>query len=405
MHPERVTDFFHFLSSMNILVANIGSTSFKYRLYRTEAGAITPVAHGRVERIGQPGSPCSDYESAIRLCTDDIAGEGRALAGLSDLSAIGFKAVHAGPVSGARVVDDEVLEAMEAFAFFAPAHNPPYVAAMRSFRRALPGVPLVALFETAFFDALDEAATTYAVPYAWRQDLGVRRYGFHGASHRAASEHARSIVGPKARHISCHLGGSSSVAAIRDGVAVDSSFGMSPQSGLPQNNRTGDLDVFAALFVMKRRGLGVDEMARVLASESGLAGVSGLSGDLRDLDEAASSGNPRARLALDVYVRAIRHSVGAFLVELGGLDVLTFSGGIGENSPAIRAGVCRGLEAFGIVLDEGVNAATRAEARISPAGSPVAVLVVPADEERIVARATAEVIAGLPAPAGGAHGA
>lgn len=386
---------------MNILVANIGSTSFKYRLDRIEGAAQRVLARGRVERIGQPGSSCPDYETAIRLCTADIAGERGPLGSLSDLSAIGFKAVHAGPVGGARVVDDEVLEAMEAFAFFAPAHNPPYVAAMRSFRRALPAVPLVALFETAFFDALDEAATTYAVPAAWREELGVRRYGFHGASHRAASEHARAIAGPGARHISCHLGGSSSVAAIRDGVAVDTSFGMSPQSGLPQNNRTGDLDVFAALFVMKRRGLDVDGMARVLATESGLAGISGLSGDVRDLDEAARAGNPRARLALDVYVRAIRHYVGAFLVELGGIDVLTFSGGIGENSPAIRAGVCRGLEAFGIVLDAAVNGATRAEARISPADSPVAVLVVPADEERIVARATAEVVAGLQAPSGG----
>ncbi len=390
---------------MNILVANIGSTSFKYRLDRVEGVAQTVLARGRVERIGQPASACPDYETAIRLCIADIAGEGRPLGSLSDLSAIGFKAVHAGPVGGARVVDDAVLEAMETFAFFAPAHNPPYVAAMRSFRRALPAVPLVALFETAFFDALDEAATTYAVPAAWREELGVRRYGFHGASHRAASEHARTIVGPRARHVSCHLGGSSSVAAIRDGVAVDTSFGMSPQSGLPQNNRTGDLDVFAALFVMKRRGLDVDAMARVLATESGLAGLSGLSGDVRDLDEAAGAGHRRARLALDVYVRAIRHYVGAFLVELGGLDVLTFSGGIGENSPAIRAGVCRGLESFGIVLDEAVNGAARAEARISPAGSPVTVLVVPADEERIVARATAEVVAGLRASSGGPHGA
>lgn len=391
---------------MNILVANIGSTSFKYRLYRTGGNAGTAIAQGRVERIGQPGSACPDYDTAIRLCTTDIAGEGRPLASLSGLSAIGFKAVHAGPLGGARVVDDEVLAAMEECAFFAPAHNPPYVTAMRSFRRALPGTPLVALFETAFFDALDEAATTYAVPYAWREELGVRRYGFHGASHRAASEHARSIVGPGARHISCHLGGSSSVAAIRDGVALDTSFGMSPQSGLPQNNRTGDLDVFAALYVMKRRGLGVDDMARVLATESGLAGISGLSGDVRDLDEAAAAGNPRARLALDVYVRAIRHYLGAFLVELGGLDVLTFSGGIGENSPSIRAGVCAGLEAFGILLDGGVNDATRAEARISRAGSPVAVLVVPADEERIVARATAEVIAACGEPTrGGSHGA
>jgi len=386
---------------MNILVANIGSTSFKYRLYAVERDAV--LAQGRIERIGQPGGDCPDYETAIRRCVADIAGDGKPLQHLGELSAIGFKAVHAGPVGGARIVDDEVLAAMEEYAFFAPAHNPPYVAAMRSFARGVPGVPLVALFETAFFDRLSDAATTYAVPFAWREDLGVRRYGFHGASHRAANEHAQSVLGPGLRHVSCHLGGSSSLAAIRDGVAVDTSFGMSPQSGLPQNNRCGDLDVFAALFVMKRLGLGPDEMARILAAQSGLAGVSGLSGDIRDLDEAAASGHARARLALDAYVRSIRHYLGAFLVVLGGIDVLTFSGGIGENSPDIRAGVCGGLGEFGIALDPDLNAAARGIARISSAASRVPILIVPADEERIVARATAEVVRRAEAT-GGAHG-
>ncbi|HNV03080.1 MAG TPA: hypothetical protein PLE61_12300 [Vicinamibacterales bacterium] len=386
---------------MNILVANIGSTSFKYRLFDVERDAV--LAQGRVERIGQTGGDCPNYETAIRRCVADIAGDGKPLARLDELAAIGFKAVHAGPVSGARVVDEDVLAAMEEFSFFAPAHNPPYVAAMRSFARGVPGVPLVALFETAFFDRLDEAATTYAVPFDWREELGVRRYGFHGASHRAAHEHVQAHLGAGLRHISCHLGGSSSLAAVRDGVAADTSFGMSPQSGLPQSNRCGDLDVFAALFVMKKRGLGPDEMARVLASQSGLAGISGLSGDIRDLDEAAASGNARARLALDAFVRSIRHYLGAFLVTLGGVDVLTFSGGIGENSPDIRAGVCTGLGEFGIVLDRGLNADARGAARISAAASRVPILIVPADEERVVARATAEVVKGGGA-AGGAHG-
>lgn len=386
---------------MNILVANIGSTSFKYRLYAVERDAV--LAQGRIERIGQTGGDCPDYETAIRRCVADIAGDGKPLARLDELAAIGFKAVHAGPVSGARVVDEDVLAAMEEFAFFAPAHNPPYVAAMRSFARGVPGVPLVALFETAFFDRLDEAATTYAVPFDWHEDLGVRRYGFHGASHRAANEHVQAHLGAGLRHISCHLGGSSSLAAVRDGVAADTSFGMSPQSGLPQSNRCGDLDVFAALFVMKKRGLDPDEMARVLASQSGLAGISGLSGDIRDLDEAAASGNARARLALDAFVRSIRHYLGAFLVTLGGVDVLTFSGGIGENSPDIRRGVCAGLGEFGIVLDPDLNAAARGTARISAAASRVPILIVPADEERIVARATAEVVRRGTAT-GGAHG-
>jgi acetate kinase len=384
---------------VHILVANIGSTSFKYRLYGMEQNAA--LAQGRMERIGQAGGPYRTYESAILHCVEEIAGDGKPLGSLAELTAIGFKAVHAGPHGGARLVDDETLRAMEEFSFFAPAHNPPYIAAMRSFRKTLPAIPLVALFETTFFDSLSPSTTTYSVPYAWKEELGVRRYGFHGASHRAAAERAQQVLGRRTlRHISCHLGGSSSLAAIRDGVAVDTSFGMSPQSGLPQNNRTGDLDVFAALFVMKRRGLTVDEMAATLATESGLAGISGTTGDVRDMSEAAAAGSARAQLALDVYVRAIRHYVGAFLVELGGCDVLTFSGGIGENSPEIRTAVCRGLEPFGIVLDGEANGRARGEARLSADGSTAAILVVPADEERIVARATAEVVRA----ARGAHG-
>jgi acetate kinase len=376
---------------MIILVANIGSTSFKYRLL--EMPAVRALAEGRVERIGQPDGECRDYDAAIARCRAEIAGEGKPLGALSELSAVGFKAVHAGPLSGARLVDDEVLKAMEEFAFMAPAHNPPYVAAMRAFQRSVPEVPLVALFETAFFEHLDEAATTYAVPYSWKADLGIRRYGFHGASHRAASEKVQELLRRRdLRHISCHLGGSSSLAAIRDGVAVDSSFGMSPQSGLPHNNRTGDVDVFAVLYAMKRLGLGVDETAKILASQSGLAGVSGGSGDVRDLQKAAEGGDARARLALDVFVDAIRRYIGSFLVRLGGLDVLTFSGGIGENSPEVRSGVCRGLGEFGIELDHARNQAARGETTVSGETSPVTILVIPADEEWIVARAVAETV-------------
>jgi acetate kinase len=369
---------------MKLLVANIGSTSFKYRLLDMPGEQV--LAEGRVERIGQPGGACPDYDSAIRRCLAEIDDP-------STLGAVGFKAVHAGPLSGAHLVDDRVLHAMEEFSFHAPAHNPPYIAAIRAFRKALPDLPLVVLFETAFFDSMDEAATTYAVPWRWREELGVRRYGFHGASHRAASERVQQLMNrPGLRHISCHLGGSSSVAAIRGGVAVDTSFGMSPQSGLPQNNRTGDIDAFAVLFVMKRLDLAVDEMARILASQSGLAGISGTSGDVRDLAAAAAGGDRRARLAIDVFVRSVRHYVGAFLVELGGVDVLTFSGGIGENSAAIREAVCAGLGELGIDLDPGRNLAVRGEGKISADAARATILVIPADEERIVARATAGLV-------------
>ena len=380
--------------SMKILIANIGSTSFKYRLFDMNGTVV--MAQGRIERIGQAGSACPNYEAALAECLEGIVGPGKALANLAELAGIGFKAVHAGPLGGARLVDESVLQAMEEYRFLAPAHNPPYIEAMRAFHKRLPEMPLVALFETAFFDALDEATVTYAVPYAWKEEDGVRRYGFHGASHRAASLRARELVGGErdVRHISCHLGGSSSLAAVRGGVAVDTSFGMSPQSGLPQNNRTGDLDVFAALYMMEKHGIGVEEMARKLASESGLAGIAGGTGDIRDLMAGAAAGDKRARLALDVYIRAVRHYLGAFLVELGGVDVVTFSGGIGENSAEVRAGVCAGLAELGIVLDEERNRTVKGEGKISADRARAAVWVLPADEEIVVARAVAEVLKG-----------
>ncbi len=376
---------------MNILVANIGSTSFKYRLYTT--GTMTVVAQGRVERIGQPGSACPDYDSAIRTCLADLVGEGKVLAKLADLNCVSFKAVHAGPLSGARLVDDELLAAMEEYTFFAPAHNPPYIAAMRAFAHTIPGMPLVALLETAFFDKMDDAALTFSVPYEWKEQFGIRRYGFHGASHRAASEIAQQLTGRKdLRHISCHLGGSSSMAAIRNGVAVDTTFGMSPQSGLPHNNRTGDLDVFAALFMMKKKSLSVDEMAKILGSQSGLAGISGTTGDVRDIDQGCACGDARCRLALDVLIRAVRHYMGAFYVALGGLDVVTFTGGIGENGADLRERICDGLDILGLQLDVDVNRKASGEARLSTPDSKVQVWMFPADEERILARAAHEVL-------------
>jgi acetate kinase len=376
---------------MKCLIPNIGSTSFKYRVLDMPSENV--LAEGRVERIGQPGGECADYSSAIRKCIAAISGKGKALEHLSEVGAVGFKVVHAGPHNAPQVIDDEFLQAMEEFSFFAPAHNPPYIAAIRAFRHELPGVPLVAVIETGPYRFMSEAATTYAVPYDWREAHGIRRYGFHGASHRAANEHTQALLGRRnLRHISCHLGGSSSVAAFRNGVAVDTSFGTSPQSGLPQNNRVGDMDTFAVLHMMKKLNVGPDEMARVLGSQSGLAGISGASGDMRDLDQAAAAGEKRSQLALDVFVRAIRHYVGAFQFDMGGVDVITFSGGIGENSAATRSGVLKGLSALGIELDEEKNCSTSRLGTISAKNSAVEILIVPANEEIIVARETVKVV-------------
>jgi len=376
---------------MKCLIPNIGSTSFKYRLL--DMPSETVLAEGRIERIGQPGGDCVDYPTAIRKCIADVTGPGKALKTLKEVEAAGFKVVHPGPMDGPRLVDEDLFTTMEDFSFFAPAHNPPYVAAMRAFQQEMPDVPLVAVFETTPYAGLDEAATTYAVPYEWLTKYVIRRYGFHGASHRSASERVRSLLGRNdLRHISCHLGGSSSLAAFRNGIAIDTSFGTSPQSGLPQNNRVGDIDAFAVLYMMKQLGVGPDEMARILGCQSGLAGISGTSGDMRDLEEAAAGGSVQAQLALDMFVRAIRRYMGEFLLELGGVDVITFSGGIGENSPEIRSAVCRNLSAFGVGLDEEVNRTARTAGAISTAQSPVKVLIVPADEETIVARETVNAV-------------
>jgi acetate kinase len=386
-----VRDSARYLLSMKCLIPNIGSTSFKYKVMNMPEESL--LAAGRIERIGQPDGECRDYAAAIRKCIADVAGEGRALQSLSEIEAVGFKVVHPGPMSGPRLVDDDLFRAMTDFAFFAPAHNPPYVEAMRAFRAELPDVPLVAVFETTPYAGLDEAATTYAVPYEWRTEFGIRRYGFHGASHRSASERVQALLGrANLRHISCHLGGSSSIAAFRDGVAIDTSFGTSPQSGLPQNNRVGDIDVFAVLHMMKKLGLGPDAMAALLGNHSGLAGISGAGGDLRDLTEAAQAGSARAQLAIDVFVRAIRHYIGAFLLELGGVDAITFSGGIGENSAEIRAAVLEGLAGFGIELDGEKNKTIKGEGAISTERSAVKVLVVPANEEIVIARETVAVV-------------
>jgi acetate kinase len=376
---------------MKCLIPNIGSTSFKYRVL--DMPAETVLAQGRIERIGQPGGECANYTEAIHKCFAAIAGPGKALSSLKEIGAVGFKAVHAGPLNKPQFIDDEFLAAMKEFQFIAPAHNPPYIAAIEAFRRELPGVPLVAVIETGPYCQMDEGSTTYAVPYEWRQKYGIRRYGFHGASHRSASERTRVLLGrDHIRHISCHLGGSSSVAAFRNGVAVDTSFGTSPQSGLPQNNRVGDIDVFAVLHMMKKLSLDPDQMAALLGSHSGLAGISGKSGDVRDLTEAAAAGDSRSRLALDVFVRAIRHYIGAFLLSLGGIDAITFSGGIGENSVEIRAAVLKDLSAFGVELDEGRNRTLQGEGPISTDRSKVKVLVVPANEEVVVARETVAVV-------------
>ena len=401
---------------MKVLVANLGSTSFKYRLFDLpeKAGATggeRELARGGVERIGAAESrvyatagsaqletvmPVPDHAVALTAALEQLTAEGGPLERADEVAAVGFKAVHGGRVSGVVRVGPDVLAAMEEMAEVAPAHNPPYVKAMRLLGERLPSVPLVAAFETGFHATIPERNALYAVPTEWVEKHLVRRWGFHGASHRFVATRLGQLVPGKKplRAISCHLGGSSSVCWIRDGKSAGTSMGMSPQSGLPQNNRAGDFDPFALLHVAKQTGKGFEQLLVELSGKAGLAGMSGTSGDMRDLEEAAAAGNRRAQTAIDVYVASIRHWLGAGIVELGGIDSVAFAGGIGENSPLTRAAVLAGLDGLGITIDATANEAKGSgEREISAKDARVKVWVIPTNEELIVARQTRDLLA------------
>ena len=397
---------------MKILVANLGSTSFKYRLYDLDGRAEHLLARGSIERIGSENAavsirsakgeiamvrPIADHGDAVRICLDQLTDEGTGvLRDASEVAAIGFKAVHARDVSGVRLVTDDVLSAMEAFSDVAPAHNPPYVRAMRMLAGRFPELPLVAAFETGFHRTIPEANRRYAIPEGWTK-LGVRRYGFHGASHRYIAGRMAELMGrDDLKLVSCHLGGSSSLCAIRAGRSVATSMGMSPQSGLPQNNRVGDIDVFALPVLLRETGLTVEQVLDTLVNRSGFEGIGDAGRDLRDIEAAASAGNARAALALDVYIASARHYLGAYLVELGGADAVVFTGGIGENSTLIRSGVCRDLGWFGIALDPSANESGPVERKVSAPGSRVEVWTVPTNEEIVVARQVRDLLQARP---------
>jgi len=392
---------------MKILVANLGSTSFKYTVFAMGEGREAELARGGYQGVG-------DFERAIADCLAELR-EAGAIGSGGDIDGVGFKAVLGHGLSGCVEADERVLEALEAFADVSPAHNPAYAAGIRQFARALPSARRVALFETAFHQWQSEGAANYAVPEAWRE-AGLRRHGFHGASHKGVAERSAELMGrsdvaeacrrlyadgPKPvegeplRVVSCHLGGSSSVCGIRNGVSIGASMGFSPQSGLPQNNRVGDLDSMAVFFAQRRLGLSLEEIEKALTRESGLRGLSGTSNDFREVQAAADKGDPKAALAIDVIVHQIRHWIGAYMLELGGMDALCFTGGIGEHQSGLRERVCRGLEGFGLKLDEAANReVSGSEGQVHAADSRVRVFVIAANEELVVARETRRLIEG-----------
>ena len=391
-----------------VLVLNSGSSSMKYQLVDTDDG--TAVASGLIERIGGSGAKAThhyggnetgfegdipDHGAAVRLMQKLFADSGRPLRG-SALAAVGHRVVHGGPVFGDPVlIDGEVLQQIRDLSPLAPLHNSANVVGIEQAIVAFPGIPQVAVFDTAFFTRLPPAARTYAIDRSVAAEHSIRRYGFHGTSHQFVSGRVATVLGHdvgRLNQIVLHLGNGASASAIRGGTPVDTSMGLTPLEGLVMGTRSGDVDPGVLLYLMRTGGLDVDQLDALLNRKSGLQGMAGVS-DFRDLAGLIDDGNEDAALAMDVYCHRVRKYIGAYLAVLGRLDVLTFTAGVGENAPDVRARIVDGLAGLGISIDPDRNAVRSSEPRIiSPPGSPVTVMVVPTNEELAIARAAAALV-------------
>lgn len=398
---------------MKVLVINAGSSTLKYQLIDMENEQV--LARGICDKIGKDSSLshkagghevayakgfATHTEAFHEVCHQLVEGEIAVLSGLSQIAAVGHRVVHGGDhFRDSVLIDDDVLEKILSLSDLAPLHNPPMVKAVRSCRELLPqGVPQVAVFDTAFHHSLPEKAYAYPIPSQYRSDLKIRRYGFHGTSHRYVSEELAKALGRPVgdlKIVTCHLGNGSTVTAVRHGQSVDTSAGFSTLDGVMMGTRCGAIDPSIPLYLETKGGLRADEIETVLMKQSGLLGVSALSSDHRELEQAAAGGNGCAQLALDMYAYQIKKFIGAYAVAMGGLDGVVFTGGIGENSSGLRADVCEGMAFLGMSIDAVTNRATRSRLQeISTAASKVRVFVVPTNEELLIARDTCAVIMG-----------
>ena len=379
---------------MTLLIANPGSTSFKCKLY--DLATLQVLFQANVERIGdkegiytfncaggektEVRQPVPDYPSAVNLTLNSMK-EARLI---DDLAAVGFKTVHAKGVTGCVELTDEVVKAMEEYRSLAPVHTDVYVTAISVFKSLLPKIPRVGLFETHFHVKIPPEAYMYAIPYEYYEKHGIRKYGFHGASHRYIGMRAKELFGAN-KVISCHLGGSSSICAIKDGWSIDTSMGMSPQSGLPNAKRVGDLDPFGLLYLMEQENLSVQQAGKILMSKGGILGISGTSGDFRDIEERMDKGDKRSELAFKTFVYNVKRYIGEYLAALNGADCIVFTAGAGEHSARLRKAILENMENLGIVLDEGKNDASPTEGVISHDESRIKLAVIPTNEEIVVA--------------------
>lgn len=391
---------------MLILVCNAGSTSLKYKLFNMPDERT--LIEGKVERVGREDAIFSctnhvagitekkenisvpDYSTGIRIFLNALLDPHKGyLKSMEELEAVGFKTVLAKGYYGIHELTEDVIRGMEAYSNVAPAHNPPYIQAIREFKALLPEVPMVGCFETAFHTTIPLHRKIYALPYEWYETYGIQRFGYHGASHGYITGEIRKRAGDRFRLISCHMGGSGSICAVRDGQSIDTSFGFSLQTGIPHANRCGDLDAYIIPYLLGQ-GMSMEEILRGIGKQGGLLGISGVSNDLREIQSAAEEGNERAKLAIDAYCGAVVKYIGAFYAELGGLDYLVFTGGIGENSACVREKVCEQIPHLGIRFDREKNSGAQGACELSLPDSPVKVLVLPTNEEVGIARAIYE---------------
>ena len=399
---------------MKVLVINAGSSSLKYQLLDTASGEV--MAKGLCERIGIDGvlthtGNKSDekfkfdiampthkeaIQSVINVLLDPEKG---VISSMSEIDAVGHRVVHGGEFfSDSVIITEKVLKAIEDCVPLAPLHNPPNLIGIQACREVMgPDVPMVAVFDTAFHQTMPQSHYMYAIPYEYYEKYKIRRYGFHGTSHKYVSQQAAEMLGrplEELRLITCHLGNGSSICAINGGKSFDTSMGFTPLDGLPMGTRSGDIDAGIMEYLMNKYGMNIDEMLNILNKKSGVEGLSGVSSDFRDLEKAAEEGNARAQLAEEKFAYEVKKYVGAYAAAMGGVDAIIFTAGVGENDKGIRAMVCDGLEYMGVKLDPAANDVRGKETVISAADSKVKVLLIPTNEELMIATDTAAIVKG-----------
>lgn len=393
---------------MKVLVINAGSSSLKYQLIDMPSEAI--IARGYCERIGVDGK-IGHITSDLRKLEYDVpfpshteaflelvkvlsSGEGRVIDSIRDISAIGHRVLHGSEkYKQATLITDTVISDIELFSELGPLHNPPQAAAMRACRKVFgPDIPMVAVFDTSFHQTMPPKAYMYALPYEYYEKYSVRRYGFHGTSHRFITARYTRLTGGVHNLITCHMGNGSSIAAVQDGHVVDTTMGFTPLDGLIMGTRCGSIDPSVVTYVSRHEGLTADEINEIMNKKSGFIGLSGVSSDCRDIHKAANEGNYRAQLTLDMLAYQVKKYIGSYAAAMGGVDALVFTGGIGENDAALREAILENMEFLGIRFDREINRITRDERRISAPDSRVDVWVIPTNEETLIARDTVELI-------------